>query len=170
MYMEGCGTVVQCRVVVVVQSTWWRPSQGTGLSDSLGGGRSGGCFCHTPLGNSVGGRVLCHIVCSQCCKLAQEAYSGVRDKSRGVSVQRGRWDKWARDTHIAERQREWKMGKGCGMREKEQEDNRLLSAYTQTQCMHYIIWYLNDKTRKADKITLFSSNNNKEEARANFLQ
>lgn len=75
----------------MLESTWWCPSQGTGLSDSLGGGRSGGGFCHTPRGNSVGGRVLCHIVCSQCCKLAREAYSGVRDKSREVSVQTQRW-------------------------------------------------------------------------------
>lgn len=43
------------------------------------------------MGKSVGGGVLCHIVCSQCCKLAQEAYSGVGDKSREVSDQRQRW-------------------------------------------------------------------------------
>ena len=77
--------------MVVVESTWWSPTQGTGLSESLGGGLSGGGFFRTPLGNSVGGRVLCHKVCSQCCKLAQEAYSRVRDKSRVVSAHRQRW-------------------------------------------------------------------------------
>lgn len=58
-----------------------------GLSDNLGEGWSGRGFCRSLLGNSVGGRVLCHKVCSQCCKLAQQAYSGVKDKSREVSVQ-----------------------------------------------------------------------------------
>lgn len=81
----------QVMVMAVVESTCWSPTQGTGLSESLGGGLSGGGFCRTPLGNSVGGRVLCHKVCSQCCKLAQEAYSRVRDKSREVSAHRQRW-------------------------------------------------------------------------------
>lgn len=86
-------TVVECRELslMVVESTWSCPRQGRGLSDSLGWG-SGRGFCRSPLGNSVGGNVLCHIVCSQCCKLAQQPYSGVRDKSREVSVQRQRWD------------------------------------------------------------------------------
>lgn len=87
-------TVVECRELaeLAMESTWSCPRQGTGLSDSLGWGQSGKGFCHSPLGNSVGGSVLCHIVCSQCCKLAQQAYSGVRDKSKEVSVQRQRWD------------------------------------------------------------------------------
>lgn len=86
--MLGCDAAAEHRAVnmVMVKSTWW--CQGTGLSDSLGGGQSGGGFCHTPLGCSVRRRVVCHIVCSQCCKLVQEAYNKVRDKNREISVHR----------------------------------------------------------------------------------
>lgn len=65
-----------------VKSTWWSQSQGTGLSDSWGGGRNGAGFCHTALGSSVGGKVVCHLICLQCCKPVQAAYGRVRDKSR----------------------------------------------------------------------------------------
>lgn len=36
--------------------------------------------------------MLYHIVCSQCCKLALDSYSEVRDKSKQVSDQRPRWE------------------------------------------------------------------------------
>lgn len=68
-------------VSMVAENTWRCLSQGTGLSDSWGGGWSGGGFCCTQMGNSVWGRVLCHKVCSQCCKLARESYSGVKTRA-----------------------------------------------------------------------------------------
>lgn len=81
----GCGGLGRnwptSEVSVVAESTWRCLSQGTGLSDSWGGGWSGGGFCCTQRGNSVWGKVLCHKVCSQCCKLARESYSGVKTRA-----------------------------------------------------------------------------------------
>lgn len=83
-------------VSMVAENTWRCLSQGTGLSDSWGGGWSGGGFCCTQMGNSVWGRVLCHKVCSQCCKLARESYSGVKTRAERLVTGRGGgpWRVW----------------------------------------------------------------------------
>lgn len=87
----GFRTTGRSVAIMVAENTWRCLSQGTGLSDSWGGGWCGGGFCCTPMGNSVWGRVLCHKVCSQCCKLARESYSGVKTRAEKVSDQTLRW-------------------------------------------------------------------------------
>lgn len=87
----GFRTTGRSVAIMVAENTWRCLSQGTGLSDSWGGGWCGGGFCCTPMGNSVWGRVLCHKVCSQCCKLARESYSGVKTRAEKVSDRTLRW-------------------------------------------------------------------------------